>query len=134
MELVGGEGWELSVPPEWEAEEDGEFITIIKDEDGGAITVSAIIDEEENISQDELEIYSRSKLSKGDKLTKLEVGEFQGFSAQFTDEKGVAWFHSWLAHQDLLVYFSYNGSPEAWESEKKDVQKILKTLKVRDEG
>ena len=133
MEIVGGTGWEIKLLPQWIASEDGDFITLVKSENGGAVTISAIIDEEEDISLDELEIYSRSKLPKGTLLEELEIGGFKGFTTEFKDEDDISWLHCWLAFQDLLIYFSYNGEPAAWESEKGDVCKILKTLETKEE-
>ena len=133
MELVGGEGWEISVLDGWTAVDEGECISIVKSDNGGAITISALIDEDEDISQDELEIYGRSKLPAGAKLKKQTIGEFAGFTTEYTDEQEIYWLHSWLAFQDLLVYFSYNGDPAAWEVEKEDVRKILVTLQVESE-
>lgn len=133
METIGGEGWEINLLPGWIASEDGEFLTLVKSEDGGAITLSALIDESEDISLDELQIYGKSKIPDGAKLKPVAIGSFNGFTSEFEDEEGIFWHHSWLALHDLLVYFSYNGMPEAWESEKSDVLKILKSLANKED-
>lgn len=133
MEIIGGEGWQLVVPAKWAAVDEGEFVSIVKDEDGGAITISALIDEEEDISKDELEIYARSKLPRGTQLKKLKIEKFDGFHAEYQDEDGNYWLHCWLAHLDLMIYFNYNGDQEAWKNQKKEVKEILNSLKVNDD-
>lgn len=129
MEFVGGAWWKLQLFDGWQAEEHPECIGITHSE-GGAFQLSAAVKTHGSVTPAEVEAQSLQGTPAGARATPFSAGLFSGLSVGY-DEGDVHWQRFWLAHQNVLVFATYNGTDEAWRSEKADVLNMLSTLSPR---
>ena len=129
MEYVGGTWWELQLLDGWCATEHPECLTLTRSEHG-AFQLSAAVKTRGAILPDEVEAQSRKGTPETSKAVPFEAGKFIGFTAGYEEDE-THWQRFWLAHGNVLVFATYNGSPECWRAEQPGVYAMLATLRPR---
>lgn len=130
MSYVGGTWWELKLADGWQAQGDVECLTLSRSKDG-AFQLSAAVKNVGAVLPEEIEEQSRQSAPNGTVVCSYSVGKFSGLCVSYR-ELGAHWQRFWLAHGNLLVFATYNGSPDAWCDEQQDVHAMLATLRPRD--
>ena len=78
MPIVSTESWSLELPDEWSAEHDDEVV-VIEDEDGvSCLEVSALVLDEGEVAEEDLEEFSRDLLEAGVTAQAVRIGSWQG--------------------------------------------------------
>jgi len=131
MRWVGGTKWELYLAQGWAAQDDPECLTLTKSEQG-AFQLSSAVKTAGSIELDELREFHQSRIPAQSKLQAISFGSFQGLYTNFVEDDAV-WHKYWLANASLLVFATYTGTEEAWIAEKNDVQKMLGSLRLRQD-
>jgi hypothetical protein len=129
MPYVGGTWWELELADGWQTEDHAECLTLSRSNEG-AFQLSAAAKKVGAVLPREIEEQLRQSALNGALACPFSAGVFSGLSVSYR-ELGVHWQRLWLAHGNLLVFATYNGSPEAWCNEQQDVYAMLATLRPR---
>ena len=129
MEFVGGAWWELRLLDGWSVTEHQECLTLTRSEHG-AFQLSAAVKKDGAILPNEVEAQSRKGTPETSRSIPFAAGKFSGFTTGYAEEK-TYWQRFWLAHGNVLVFASYNGSQESWCAEQPDVYDMLATLRPR---
>lgn len=129
MRYVGGAWWELRLLAGWSVTEHPECLTLTCSEDG-AFQLSAAVKTHGVVLPGEVEAQSRKGTPETSKPVPFDAGEFSGFTAGYeSDETHWQWF--WVAHANVLVFATYNGSPASWRIAQREVCAMLATLRLR---
>ena len=129
MEYVGGPWWELQLLDGWLVTEHPECLTLTRSAHG-AFQLSSAVKTQGTILPSEVEAQARKGTPETARSMPFEAGEFFGFTSG-CEEGDTHWQRFWLAHRNILVFATYNGSPAAWRSEQPAVLAMLATLRLR---
>jgi hypothetical protein len=130
MRYVGGVWWEIQLTDGWEADEHPDCLSITRPDGGGAFQVSAAVKTVGAIQPVEVEQQSRQGTPEGAVPKAFIAGSFSGLGVGYVEED-THWQRFWLADGNVLIFATYNGLPEAWESERVDVYAMLASLRLR---
>ncbi len=125
MRVVETEWWTLSLPPEWQADQDEEVI-LVGDEDGvGVLEFSTLHKVDGQVDEGELEAFMAEQgVQPGEPV---KPGVFRGFHRRFSED-GDAVREWWLAGGSLLLFITYSCDQEHAGLDDAVVDQILDTL------
>jgi hypothetical protein len=129
MEYVGGPWWELQLLDGWRVTEHPECITLTHSEHGAFQLSAAEKRTEQFCPAKFMRSHVKAHLRRQDP-SHSRPESLRAFTAGY-EENGRHWQRFWLAHDNVLVFASYNGSPECWRSEQAEVYAMLATLRPR---
>ncbi len=130
MPIVSTESWSLELPDEWSAEHDDEVV-VIEDEDGvSCLEVSALVLDEGEVAEEDLEEFSRDLLEAGVTAQAVRIGSWQGRLFEHDDAEG-HWREWFLRQGAHFVYAGYHCLPEHSGMDDAAVAEILATLEPR---
>jgi hypothetical protein len=125
---VGGTWWELKLSDRWNSREGSECLTLTCSSQG-ALQLSGAVKTAGHILPSELQEQC-SGCPPGSVAREVNAGAFHGLHIAFA-ENGVCWQKFWLAHGNVLVFATYNGTPSAWQAERQAVYSMLASLRPR---
>jgi hypothetical protein len=79
MALFKGNLWSIVLPPEWVGEHDEDCATIYNPDGAGALQISAY-SKNGDVTKEDLMGLANEYIPVGAKLTRIEVGQFSGYS------------------------------------------------------
>jgi hypothetical protein len=130
MAWVGRTWWELKLSRGWRHKDDEECLSLTKCDEGAFQLSAAVKSSGQLVTVDELREFYGSEVSEGEQLREVEFGAFRGLTTRAV-EHGTLWQKFWLAHGNLMIFATYNGTEQAWAKEQQDVHAMLSTLRVR---
>ncbi len=122
--------WSLRLPAGWNAHEDSDCVTFQAAIPIGALQISAARKSTGRVTEPELMDFTKDESALGTKIARVTHGEFTGFAATLTKD-GRWWLKHWLCHDDVVIFVTYNVSPEHNQVELGEVRQVLNTLKYR---
>lgn len=132
MTWVGSTWWELELAEGWRTQDDPECLTVTRSAEG-ALQLSAAVKSAGLVSPAEIHDFYRPTVPSGAPFDPASFGSFTGFRTHFVED-GVHWHKFWLCHGSLLIFVTYNGTPESWRLEKDEVFAMLRSLRIRGLG
>lgn len=128
--------WYLSLPEDWQVEQDDDSIVITDPDEVGVITLTSLIsDNERDIELGLRELMTALEVNT-DAVKKVSgVGDFHGYYSELED--GGDWVREWyLGRDNCLLLVSYDCDPENRHMDREIVDQILDTLalKATDSG
>ncbi|MFK7830870.1 MAG: hypothetical protein AB8B57_13920 [Congregibacter sp.] len=124
MHVLEAGDWSLLLPPEWQAEDDGESIVIGDRDDVGCLEISELHKEDGEFGATDLaELTAESQ-----PWIPLHCGSFTGLVSGLIEEE-VAIREWYLTAGDLLLYITYSCELENRGMDDSAVDEILDTLR-----
>ena len=119
--------WYLSLPPDWQVEQDGDSIVIADPDELGVITITSLLsDGEQDIDLGLSEMMGNLDIDRA-AVKPVTLGDFRGFYAEF--EEGGDWVREWyLGSERCLLLISYDCALEDRDLDREMVDQILDTL------
>ena len=96
----------------------------------GALQISAARKSTGRVTEPELMDFAKDESASGARMAPATHGEFTGFATTLTKD-GRRWIKHWLCHDDVVVFVTYNVSPEHDQVELGEVRRMLDSLKYR---
>ncbi|WP_220463592.1 hypothetical protein [Sediminihaliea albiluteola] len=127
MNVLETEWWSMVVPPEWWAEEEDDSILVGDLDDVGCIEISTLHKESGDFSAEELLAIAESELSQKVQWKSLTRGDFEGWTASFSEE-GAAIREWYLAAGAMLLFVTYSCDLDNRGMDDAAVDEILDTL------
>ncbi len=100
----GGASWSLRLALAWQGQHDEECATITDDAGIGALQISAVLKQNEAVSDDDLREFAEGL---PDPVRAVSFGAFAGFEHAFT-ENGFSWRRWFLRSESILLFATYN--------------------------
>jgi hypothetical protein len=122
---VGRSNWSIEALPNWEAQDDGDLLTIYKSNGIGALQLDSATKNSGDVSQDDLDFYNKPEWGKPQRC---QFGDFSGQTYKFS-EAATLWQWWILANGSVMLRVTYNCDKNEEHVESEDVLKMLKTLK-----
>jgi|GEM_PF-866899 len=137
----GRETWSLRPPEDWRAWHDAECVTLVADDEIGALQISAAFKDSEVLDAD-LRDFAADHLEAGAKPWPTEAGDFVGFEISFSDDERF-WRQWYLRNGRQVLFVTYNcaldyrGAEDLWVGEpvggiQDTLQSLADLLIVRD--
>ena len=124
--------WTITIPDDWEVDQDEHCTTFYHPEGVGALQVSAAKKDSGSVTTDDLYDAAKEHLSV-DVSTSTWSGWFSGISAEFVRENNF-WRQWWLAAGNTLVYVTYICATTDRGREEQTAAEAVATLRPRTTG
>lgn len=128
---VGWQSWSLKVSDGWSVTDHPECLSLTLSDEGALQVSSArkydgVVKEQDFLYQEEeRKIWGDSK--------PVQCGEFDGIIYEYTQE-AIAWRRWFLRNGPILLFVTYNGTPEAAKREVAAVSIVLATARAEAGG
>lgn len=120
--------WQITIPDDWQAEQDADCVSIFHDESFGILQISAEQFEDE-VTFDTLQELASEHIEAGAELEELQLGPFSGFNLDYSVDEEY-WREWYLQYDRLFVYITYNCRLEDESNEDDIIDTILNSLKL----
>lgn len=132
MNVVESQWWIIDLPPEWEAEQDGETI-IIGDETGvGEIAITTMEKQDGSVGDGDLREFTQELEEEFGQGEKVNVAECEGYYFTYTEEGDAV--REWVLRCDnLLIFITYSCDQSNAGMDDSSVDEILETLFIKIE-
>ena len=124
---VGYERWSLSTAPGWHARYDPECITITPSANTAALQLSSSVKTDGIVADAEMQKLAGRQPDLMGSPSAVTFGQFRGLSVSYTEDD-IYWHRFWLAHGNILIFATYNGSIECRASHEPAVLSMLESL------
>ena len=122
--------WFLSLPEDWQVDQDDDSIVITDPDEVGVITLTSLITEGERDIDAGLSDLMKSLGVEKSQLEATVLGDFDGFYQEFQD--GDDWVREWyLGSEHCLLLVSYDCDPDNKMMDRELVDDILDTLSLK---
>jgi hypothetical protein len=125
--------WTLTLPPNWEWEEDEDCVGFFTADSAGALQVSAYLKDDDVVTQEDLEDFIPEEIQAIVLDTPVKIGHFSGYTAKYVEED-TYWRQWWLMAGPLMVYLTYNSEAEDHGMEDATIDEIVSTLQAKPIG
>jgi hypothetical protein len=124
--------WSIECALGWAGSDDPECLTLTRVQDGaGAFQLSSARKQSGSVTKEDIEQTAGRELSWGP-VASVRYGEFWGSSVTYFKD-GDFWSRWWLGSGPVLVFATYNGTPETKSTELPEVERMLSTLRLEQE-
>lgn len=129
MHVLEAGDWSLLLPPEWQAEEDGDSILIGDRDDVGCLEISELRKEGADFNAEDLAQFTGSEYP----WTPVQCGSFTGLAASLVEDDAAIreWY---LMAGDLLLYLTYSCDLDNQGMDDGAVDDIMDTLRYVKDG
>ena len=126
-----GPSWSLMVPDDWELTETEGGVELQAKEPLGLLEVSALIRDDRDFIDEDLQELSDEQLGPDAPLVPIECGAFSGFGTAF-DSEDTAWKVFLLRAGMQMLFVTYHCPLDADGTEDEQVDLIMETLSLED--
>lgn len=132
MRVLETNWWSVSLPDEWDAEQDEDTIVITDEDDVGSIQITDLKREDGDASQADLLELAEELIEQGVAYVPASVGDFVGIRFEYEEEDVfvIEWF---LRCEDLVLLVSYDCDLDNKAMDVGMVEDILDTLTFNEE-
>lgn len=123
--------WTIIIPDEWSCYRDANSVSIHAEPALGVLQVSAARKDADLVTDDDLRDFAQDHVRTYGDLSPVAIGEWCGFYLKFSTDE-YYWREWWLRNKNLLVYVTYNIDLAKKGCEDQEVDKILLSLKAKD--
>jgi hypothetical protein len=131
MNILHTEWWSIAIAPEWWTEREDDAVIIGDRDEVGSILISTLCKEEGDFQRAELEEIAKENAEHGCSWKPVEVGDFSGLLASYTEEDSAVreWY---LSAGPVLLFITYCCDLENACMDDAAVDDILDTLQVTE--
>lgn len=124
---VGYPSWSIEAPDSWRVTEHPECLTLeLSDE--AALQLSSAQKKSGEVTEQDL-FFSKDNRGGWGKHRNTELGEFIGIVYEYQEDE-TTWIRWFLRNASTLLFVTYNGTKQAANNERAEVNQILSTLRV----
>lgn len=124
---IGWQSWSLEVSDEWSVTEDPECLSLTLS-DEGALQISSARKHDGFVTPHDLLICQEERQLWGG-WRPVQCGEFDGIAYDYTQDQ-IAWRRWFLRSGPILLFVTYNGTPDAAEREGEAVSIALESARM----
>ncbi|MBB3047710.1 hypothetical protein FHR99_001976 [Litorivivens lipolytica] len=122
--------WFLSLPEDWQVDQDDDSIVITDPDEVGVITLTSLITDGERDIEAGLKDLMASLGVESSQVESTMLGDFDGYYQEFQD--GDDWVREWyLGSEHCLLLVSYDCDPDNKMMDRELVDDILDTLSLK---
>lgn len=124
-----GIDWEVSLPENWQGQQDDECSTLFHPNGVGVLQISSA-QKEGLVSHEDLLDFAEEHVEAGAKIKEASFVDLKGFTFQYQldDSYWIQWF---LRFESIALFITYNCSIEDQGIEDSEIESILTTIRVK---
>jgi hypothetical protein len=128
---VGWQSWSLEVSDEWSVTDHPECLSLTLS-DEAALQVSSARKQDGVVAEQDL-LFQEEERELWGKWKPVQCGEFDGIVYEYSQE-AIVWRRWFLRNGPILLFVTYNGTPEAAKREGAAVSTVLNTARAEAGG
>lgn len=129
-EIYQSEWWSVSLPSGWKASADETCVTIVSPGETGAVQISAYRKDTE-VDEEDLHEFAAEDIPAGVPVADVQLAKLSGLHIHYCLDD-TYWREWWLRAKCTLVYVTYNCSVRDQDIDKRDVDEMLNSLRVKN--
>jgi len=124
------EWWSIRLPSGWSISEESDCVLFHRGPQAGVLRVSAARKPDGCVVEADFSDLI-GEMSQGCSAAQpIQAGQYFGFSREC--ERGTALAEWWLAHDSVLVYFSFTRRADTGTNELRDVRRVVESVQIKD--
>jgi len=125
------EWWSIRLPLGWSVSEESDGVSFHRGAQGGVLRVSAVRKPDGRVVESDFSDFIGEQSQGCSTPQPTQAGPHFGFSRD-CERDGTALAEWWLAHDSVLVYFTYSRKADAGSEEFRDVRRIVESVRIGD--